>query len=108
MGCAIPSLQEGVSFVPSSLSRPDLVVQLFTEAVGDSIEVVCRDLGGEQLASWTESNKGSLVKQSIEMAVVPGCRRLCVVLPDGRLVNPHLSWQQLQSELTMPVGSGTT
>ena len=101
--CNLPALEEGVRLIPS---QPDFVVQLFIEAVADTIEVVCRNLSGEQIASWTVPDKASHVKQCIWKVLAPGCRRLCVVLPDGRLVSSQLTWQHLLSELTLPAASG--
>merc|ERR1712060_353771 len=83
--CRIPASEEDVFFVPNSLSAPDLVVQLLLETSAGTVQAVCRDLGGEQLASWILPDEATLVKQSIAKALMPGCRKLCVVLPDGRL-----------------------
>ena len=101
--CNLPALEEGVRLISSS--QPDFVVQLFIEAVADTIEVVCRNLSGEQIASWTVPDKASQVKQCIGKVLAPGCRRLRVVLPDGRLVSSQLTWQHLLSELTLPAAS---
>ena len=91
-------LREGVCFAPISL-QPDFVVQLFIEAAGDTFQAICRDLSGEQLASFIVPDNLVLVKQSIEKLTRPGFRRLCVVLPEGRLVTSQLTWQHLLSEL---------
>merc|ERR1712172_394690 len=77
--CRIPAPEDGVFFVPTSLSTPDLVVQLWFDTSAGILEAVCRDLSGEQLASWILPEEAMLVKQSIATVLMPGCRRLCVV-----------------------------
>merc|ERR1712066_251386 len=85
----LPRPKDGMCFVPISLSQPDFVVQLFMEASAGILEA-------------------TLVKQSIETMLMLSGRRFRVVLPDGRLASPHLTWQRLLSELTMHAGSGET
>ena len=98
--CNVPALEAGVYIISSS--QPDLVVQLFIKAVAGTIEVDCRNLSGEQLASWIVPDKASHVKQCIQQELAPIYQRLFVVLPDGRLVGAKLTWQHLWCELSMP------
>merc|ERR1719416_173684 len=99
--CDLPVLEEGVCFAPAQVRQLEFVVQLFLEISTGIVEAVCRDLGGEQLASWIVADPTTLVKQSVEKMLPLRCRRLRVVLPDGRLVNPRLTWQYLLSGPTM-------
>ena len=99
--CNIPVSRKGVCFAQIPLVGPDLVVQLFIEAIGDKFKAVCRDFGGEELASLIVPDNVILVKQSIEKLFKPGSRNLCVVLPDGRLASSQLTWQHVLSELPM-------
>merc|ERR1712232_1232237 len=97
--CNVPAPKDDVYFVPISSSRPDFVVQLFIEAAEATIEAVCRYLSGEQIASWIVPDKASCVKRDIDKMLVPGVRKLGVVLPDGRLLTPKLTWDDLLSEV---------
>ena len=104
--CNPPVSGDVVCFAPAQVRQLEFVVQLFLETSTGIVEAVCRDLGGEQLASWIVADPTTLVKQSVEKMLPLRCRRLCVVLPDGRLVSPRLTWQCLLSELTMNAVSG--
>jgi len=104
--CDLPVLEHGVCFAPAQVRQPEFVVQLSLETSTGSVEAVCRDLGGERLASWIVPDPTTLVKQSVETVLQLRGRKLCVVLPDARLVSPRLTWQCLLSGLTMNAGSG--
>ena len=87
--CRIPAL-------PATLSywQPDFVVQLSIDAAGRAI---CRDFGGESIASWSVGDRRALVQPSVAKMVVArrsalAGRRLRVVLSDGRLVGRQHIW----------------
>ena len=60
----------------------------------DGTKAVCTSLNGEQLASFVPDRSRQL-KRCIEEVLMPGSRRLGVVLPDGRLASPHHTWLEL-------------
>ena len=104
--CDIPAPIVGAAyFVPNPgivAPPPDTVVQLFIEAagwgpLGATMKAVCRDLGGEQLASWIVPDKASCVKRDIDNTLAQGGRKFGVVLPDGRLLTPQLTWYHLMA-----------
>ena len=98
--------------VPSFRARGDLVVQLmwhqdaFVEWVWHA---VCLDLRGVQLARWEwitgEDDFGqcvyndNAVRRSVLEALAPvvpvAARRVCIVLPSGRLLTDCTSWTTL-------------
>ena len=76
------------------LNFPNFVVQLSY----DGTQAVCHNMCGEQLASWVvpDTDRSRQVKRCIEQVLAPaGCCKIGVVLPDGRLVNPRGTWQDL-------------
>merc|ERR1719296_755976 len=99
--CNLPVLEDGVCFVPAQVRQLEFVVQLFLETSTSTFEAICRDMGGEDLASWIVTDPTTLVKQSVEKMLPLRGRRLGVVLPDGRFVSPQLTWQYVLSGLTV-------
>mgnify|MGYP003315426065 CR=1 FL=1 len=93
--CSIPALADSVTYALAQAGQPDLIVQLSTQLSGEAVLVVCRNLPREQVASLSVPLEEQMlpVHQSIGMVLAPGCRRVCIVSPDGRLVAPQLTWQ---------------
>ena len=85
---------DGVFF--AWLAQPNFVVQLMVETSDDHrMHAVCRNLGGDQLASWSVPDMSRHVQRCIEEVLKPGSRRLGVVLADGRLMSPQSTWRDL-------------
>ena len=88
------------------LRQPDFVVHLYIE----DGRFVIRDLGGERLMSWTAPvpiEKRNHEAYHVQEYVAQRLRRvqpraavqgLHIVLPDGRLLSPHLPFSKLWRE----------
>ena len=108
---------------PSSRARGDLVVQLLwhRDQVDELVwHAVCLDLRGVQLATWGwitgEDDFGPVVyedtavRRSVLAALAPvvpiGARRVCIVLPSGRLLTSPTSWTTLMIDPWDPAYDG--
>merc|ERR1712151_1128432 len=94
--CSIPALEVGVRFAEQAW-QADIIVQLFTEVSTGGVLVVGRDLSGEQIVSLSVpvEDRALPVHRSIGKVLAPGSKRICIIAPDGSLVGPQLTWQNL-------------
>ena len=79
------------------LTKPDFVVQLALRGAtsADRVHAVCRNMFGDQLASWDVPDTSRQVKRCIEEVLQTGSRRLGVVLADGRLMSAQSTWRDI-------------
>ena len=64
-------------------------------------EAVCRNMNGDIVKRWIVWNLDTRVQHSVEQMYdgqMAG-QKLCLVLPDGQLVNARESWNQLKNKL---------
>ena len=107
IGCGRRLLVQGLRDLPACmkawLAEPNFVVQLSIEKGDDTIEATCRNMIGDELASWTVPDKTRGVKRTIEEVLeLGGCapapnrrsRRLGVVFA-GRMVPHPTTWCEL-------------
>ena len=81
------------------LAQPDYIVQLTLgpRRNDGGARATCRNLHGDQLASWNVRgcDTSENVKLCIEEVLMTGSRKLGVVLVDGRLMSAQSTWRDL-------------
>ena len=95
--CSIPSLPGADTHFAPAWSPEVVICQINF----DDDEAVCRNLHGDIVKQWIVWNLDTRVQHSVEQMYdgqMAG-QKLCVVLPDGQLVNAKESWNQLKNKL---------
>ena len=95
--CSFPSLPDADTHFALAWSPEVVICQISY----DDDEAVCRSMNGNIFRRCTVSNLDTTVQHSVEQMYdgqMAG-RKLCLVIPDGQLVNAKESWSQLKNKL---------